>query len=363
MRVLFLRADDLSAPVRVIPLLESLCAAGHIRDVCSVDRELAATGDCRLPFDVVLAHRNPGSRQIAWLRRSGLPFAYDIDDLMLRRSAPAGRRHAREQDAIRWCLTNASYVTAPSRRLLATLDRYLGGTLSGRAVYLPNAALESAPARPAAAVPRLLWVSSHGQHYEELEEVAAGVAAAARALGTGVTLIGRFPVPVRALIPGHRHVPWVEPRQYRLALAAGAFVAAAPLPLALPPEEQEFVDCKSDIKAAQYGSLGIAALYSPASPYRETDLPCTVAPGNLAADWRSGMIALAKGFPQQGLALAQHPAVIARERTLIAQRLLEVLLRVRAATGKPFAFRASVTPPLFRRLERGVRSLRARLFR
>jgi hypothetical protein len=362
MRVLFFGSDGVSAPVRIRPLLETLRAAGDVEDFACVDRDLAVTGGGSR-FDVLLVHRNPGRRQIAWLRRSGLPFVYDIDDLLLHEPSRAARRRAREQDAIRWCLTNAAVVTSPSRRLLTTLDTRLSASLGVRAVYLPNSGFDVQPAGAAKAKPRLLWVSSAGQHYDELIPVARGIAAAAAAIGTDVVVVGRMPDAVRAAMPGHSHMPWIVPEQFQRFLAQGSYIAVAPLPTALPPHEQNFVDCKSDIKAAQFCSLGIAALYSPAVPYAESDLPCALAPTNTESDWRDGLIELARGFPESGRRLADHPAVAARSRTVVAQQLLDALSRAHAATGAAFSFQARPTPGLLRSLERKIRSLRARLFR
>jgi hypothetical protein len=359
MRVLFFAAGgSVSAPVRIVPLLEALCASGDLEYFACVDGSMAMTGPRGLPFDAVLAHRSMGTRQLGWLRRSGLPFVYDIDDLILR-SQTDDRQRSQQQDAVRWCLTNALCVTSPSRRLLVMLERRLGQPLAARSVYLPNAGLGSRPAHAGDAKPSLLWVCSHGEGYDELNEISSGVDAAARAIGTDVTLVGRFPDAVRAAIPGHRHVPWLEPQQYRRFLAEGSFIAVAPLPVALAADEQEFVNCKSDIKAAEYVSLGISALYSPAPPYTESDLPCAMAPTNSARDWQNRMIELAKGYPEEGGKLARHPALAGRQRQVIARQLLEALSRACAATAKTFKFRSLPTPSLYYRLNQGIRSIRA----
>jgi hypothetical protein len=208
-----------------------------------------------------------------------------------------------------------------------------------------------------------LWVCSHGQSYDELNEIASGIDAAARAIGAEVVLVGRFHDAVRALIPGHRHVPWLEPRQYRQFLAEGSFIAAMPMPLALAADVQDFFNCKSDIKAAEYGSLGISALYSRAPPYTESDLPCVIVPTNSAADWRDRMIELAKGFPGEGMKLARHPALAGRQRQVIARQLFEVLSRACAATGRTFNYRSLPTPSAYYWLKRGMLSFGAPLTR
>ena len=361
MRVLFLASDGLSAPLRIRPLLEHLRSAGQIDDFAVVDRDLAMTGSGSA-FDVVLVHRSPGSRQIAWLTRSGLPFVYDIDDLLLGDPTGLDRRRAQEHEAIRWCLVHAQTVTSPSRRLLATLERRLGESFGDRAVYLPNAGCKPiAKSAPPLHPPRLLWVSTHGRHFDELCDVGAGIAAAARAIGTEVTLVGRFPNSVLAAIPGHVHVPWLEADEYEKFLAHGSFIAAVPLPTDVSSTEREFLACKSDVKAAQFCSLGIAALYSSVPPYTESDLPCVIAPTNAAADWQRRLVELAKGFPGEGEKLAHHPALAARRRQVIARQLFDVLVRARAAV--PFEFRATPTPTVLRSLEQGIRSIRSRLLR
>jgi hypothetical protein len=361
MRVLYFGADSVSAAVRIRPLLESLCCTGQIEGFACVDRNMALDGDAG-PYDVILVHRNPGGRQIAWLRRSGLPFIYDVDDLLLRDPVPADSRRAREQLAMRWCLAHAHCITSPSRRLLRTLELWTEQSFGERAVYLPNPGFPSV-ARPAREVTRpcLLWVSSHGEHYDEFCEIGAGIAAAADTIGCEVVLIGRFADSVRAAVPNHIHVPWLEPDQYRQFVANGPFIAVAPLPLGLPHTEQEFVECKSDIKAAQFCSLGIAAAYSPAPPYSESDLPCALVPTNTAADWCDRLVELAGGFPSEGMMLAQEPAVAARGEPIVAQQLHAVLARVRDATGRQFVLRSVPTPSVFRRMEQRFRSLRTRL--
>ncbi|MGH6768477.1 MAG: glycosyltransferase [Xanthobacteraceae bacterium] len=361
MRVLYFGADSVSAAVRIRPLLESLCRTGHIEGFACVDRNMALEGDAA-PYDVVLVHRNPGSRQIAWLQRSGLPFVYDVDDLMLRDPVPVDSRRAREQAAMRWCLAHAHCITSPSRRLLRTLELWTEQPFGERAVYLPNPGFPPV-ARPAREVtrPSLLWVSSHGEHYDEFCDIGAGMAAAARSIGCEVMLIGRFAESVRAAIPNHIHVPWLEPDQYRQFIASGPFIAAAPLPLGLPDTEQEFVECKSDIKAAQFCSLGIAAAYSPSPPYAESDLPCALVPTNAAADWQDRLMELAGGFPGEGMTLAQDPTVVGRGEQIVAQQLHSVLARVRDATGRQFFVRSVPTPSVLRRMEQRFRSLRTRL--
>jgi hypothetical protein len=362
MRVLFFCADTVAGPVRIIPLLEELRNAGELAAYAVVDRNMAKNGPGST-FDVLVVHRNPSERQLAWLLRSELPFLYDIDDLLLSKAAGLRGRRAREQEAIRWCLNHAQLVTSPSCHLLARLADRVGKQLAIRAVYLPNSGLRRSAGREPVDLPKLLWVSSHGHDYDEFKEVAEGVAAAARVIGTEVFLVGRFARAVTGILTGAQHLPWIEPQQFPSFLSENSFIAAAPMPVDLASEPQEFVDCKSDIKAAQYSSLGIVGLYSPALPYRESDLRCRLAAGNSATDWERGIMQLAHNYAGTDGALAQHPAVTARRPDLIAQQLLALLRSIMETTGRPFDFRVIATPTIFRRVEQRLRSLRAGLWR
>src|SRR5579871_2642985 len=155
LRVLFVHTDDVAASVRIRPLLEALSASGRIR-YATVDRNLAVTGMRSDKYDVLLTHRNLSRRQHSWLTSRDVPFVYDIDDLLLSDEARGVRRVA-EQRSIRWSLEHAQFVTAPSPRLLQTLDRKLPRGLSGRASHLPNPGCDQPPDNKQDALPKFFW--------------------------------------------------------------------------------------------------------------------------------------------------------------------------------------------------------------
>jgi hypothetical protein len=362
-RVLFLQSDPLTAETRIRPLLDQLRSESHIDGYAVVDRDMAIGGDLAKQYDAILAHRNPSTRQLAWLHSRSARFAYDIDDLLL--PGPAVKltaRRAAEQASIVWCLTNAHRVTAPSRRLIATLESRLGAGFGARSSLLSNFGVEIPPPAKKAFRPRLLWVSSAVMPAQD-DMIAAceGIAAAARGLDTDVVLVGRFAPAVLAQFGRRDHIPWLPPAQYRDFLARGAFIAIAPLPASLPPEEQAFFDCKSDIKAAEFGSNRIAGVYAPVLPYTESDLPCFITEANTAQAWRESILRVVERFPTGGNELAAHPAIAARRPSVIAKELLKVLTDSR--NPMPVGFRAVPTPAIFRTTERALRKLRSRLFR
>jgi hypothetical protein len=187
-----------------------------------------------------------------------------------------------------------------------------------------------------------------------------GIAAACRGLDTDILLVGRFAPPVLARFERREHIAWLAPPQYRRLLAEGGFIAVALLPTGLPPDEQAFFDCKSDIKAAEYGSNCIAGVYSPVPPYTESDLPCCIAPANTAHAWRDAILRMADRFPACGNELAEHRALAARRPSIVATQLFALLAESRNTV--PLVFRAVPTPAILRNMERRLRDLRARLF-
>ncbi|MGB6541950.1 MAG: hypothetical protein WBF03_13885 [Xanthobacteraceae bacterium] len=364
-RVLFLQRAGNAAQMRIRPLLDLLRSQGDISGYAVVDRDMSVSGDVAEHYDVVLAHRIPSSRQIAWLRRTSPRFAYDIDDLLL--PAPGERlrgQRAIDAGSVAWCLANARCVSAPSQRLLATLETRLRAGFGERSRLILNAGAEEPPPVKKFARPRLLWTSSAElPASDDILSACKGIDAALRAIDTDIVLVGRFAPGVLDQFSRSEYVPWLPPELYRRLLAAGPFVGVRPLPMDLSPEMQTFIGCKSDIRAAEYGSNRIAAVYSAVPPYTESDLPCCIAPTNSAGDWQKSILALAERFPRGGNDLAEHAAFAARRPSTIALQLLTVLARARAAQGRPVGFRALPTPRVFRDIERGFRNLRSRLSR
>lgn len=361
LRVLFLHTDDIAANVRIHPLLEALSVAGQIRHAV-VDRNMAITGARSDKYDVLLTHRNLSRRQHSWLKSRGTPFVYDIDDLLLSGEVHGSRRIA-EQRSIRWCLEQAHIVTAPSRRLLQTLDRKLPKGLGPRASYLPNLGRERPPANKPSNSPKFFWASSaHPMHAADLDEACLGINDAVQALGTRIVMAGRFPQRLLDFFPSREVIDWLEPSAYLDLLAREPLIAVAPLSLRLPPSQQTFADCKSDIKIAQFGSSRVAGAYSAAPPFAESDLPCRIVPDNTRAAWSDALLALARGFPDEGNRLGDHPAFAQRRPAVLAEQLYQAVRKTAAAT-EPFSFRAISTPNVGRTIERRIRAIRTRLFR
>jgi hypothetical protein len=350
MRVLFLESDALTAETRVVPLLEALRVAGRIHGFACVDRGMAITDGGFDRYDVALTHRNPSARQVAWLRRYSLPFVYDVDDLLLSApNQPLSARRRAERAGIIWCLSRAGRITSPTSRLLSVLAERAQVGLKGRAVMLPNTGLEHPPPPKSGVRPRLLWVSSDVLRFsaQELEGVRTGIAAAVADHKLDCLLLGRFPDAVRNALGRPEHRAWMPHALYRQCLAEGNFIAVAPLATDLPAAEQCALDCKSDVKAAEFGSSRIAAAYSAAPPYAESDLPCELVAVNSAGQWRDAVGRLVETFPHAGNRLGDHPAFALRRPSAVALRLLECLEAARAGAS-PVRYRALATPRFIR---------------
>jgi hypothetical protein len=323
---------------------------------------MAVSGAVAEKYDAVIAHRNVSRRQLKWLRQSGTQFIYDIDDLLFQADQTGiGRRQAAEQKAVGWCLENAFLITSPSRRLLSTLDRNLQGRLSLKRVYLPNAGASEIPPERKSSLPRLLWVSSAEPMYaSDIEETCLGIDDALQALRTEILLVGRFPDHVRNMFGAKQLLKWVEPRNYMGFLSTGDFIAVAPLSKNLSHLQQQFADCKSDIKIAQFGSSRIAGAYAAAPPFVESDLPRQIVPSNRRADWADAIRQIAEEYPGGSNRLGEHPSFELRRPQVLAGQFFYLIEQVAAVT-REFSFWAIPTPDIGRRVEQQIRRWRSRL--
>jgi hypothetical protein len=363
-RILFLETEAIAGEVRLRPLLDQLVGNRQIEAYAIVDRDMAMQPKKLAQYDVALTHRIPNARQIDWLKRHRPPLVYDIDDSLLRPYAQnLPRRERDEMERLDWCLRHADAITSPSLRLLTALERRYGEGLRGRAHRLPNCGRETPAERRRDGRPNLLWASSSVHRWsDELRAIAEGIEAAAREFRIDVHLVGRFPAAlVQVFSNPNLHPDWTPFPEFMDLLANAPFVAVAPLAGGLAGEEQAFLDCKSDIKAAQYGSSRIAGAFSAAAPYQESDLPRDLVPANDALEWRRATATLIEEYPRRGNEIGDDPAFLRRRPSVVAMTLLGLFDAARQARGRPFSFRAIPTPRLGRALEKRLRSARARL--
>ena len=251
-------------------------------------------------------------------------------------------------------------MTAPSRRLLAELDRVAKGKVAPKARLLANPGQELIPPRKDGSCAGVLWTSSAlPMLAPDLRDVCVGIADGVRARGLDLLLIGKFSDPLLALLGSARVVPWLEPEAYLERLHREPLIAVAPLSQRLSPAQQRFADCKSDIKIAQFASSRIAGAYANAPPFADSDLPRRIVPENSREAWRDAVIELAEAAPNAGNDLGDDPAVLARRPSILAEQFYRILSET-AGRGAPFPFWAIPTPNLGRRIEAQIRSFKSR---
>ncbi len=361
MRILFLETEPAASEVRIRPLLDHLVRAGDIVGYAIADRTMAVHGPLD-SYDVALTHRIPSRRQFFWLQRNNPPFIYDIDDLLFRGSNDqSGGRRRSEQTRIEWCLSNSRFVTCPSMRLVDNISAHFNADRRDRFKYLPNAGRDTPAPLKRSSQPSLLWASSAAHIWtDELHSIACGLELARRELRCDILLLGRFPTLLYKIIGHHRsHDSWLPYPTYLNLLENSAFVAIAPLAGDLPSVEQAFVDSKSDVKAAQYGSSRIAGAYSARPPYAESDLPCQLVASNTTELWRDAIGTLLEGFPGVGNKIGDHHAFLTRRPRVVAKKLFALLDTARQEDLRPFRFLSVPTPRFLGRLERRVRHVRS----
>jgi hypothetical protein len=363
LRILFLETEPVTSEVRIRPLLDDLVRSGGLSGYAVVDRTMAVRGTVG-SYDVALTHRIPSRRQFAWLQRHNPPLVYDIDDLLLNagNSTPQGRRNS-ERKRIEWCLSNSQFVTCPSMRLLNNISAHCSAERRDNFRYLPNAGRDTASVIKVRARPTLLWASSSENIVSrELLATVHGLELARRELKFEIILLGRFPAAIGEIIEDHKpHRSWLPYPAYLDLLEQNAFVAMAPLAGDLSPAEQAFVDCKSDIKAAQYGSSRIAGAYSARPPYAESDLPCELVRANTTEAWRDAIGNLVEGFPAAGNEIGGHDAFLRRRPRVIAEQLLALFETARQERPRPFGFFSIPTPRFLGKIERRFRRACSRL--
>jgi len=292
--LLVLASERTIYEIRLKPLLDALVEHGVIASFAAIDRDLARLGPAtpQRSFNLVVAQRNISGAQLAFLKRTGAPFVYDIDDLLTELPANRARDMTASNGRIGWCLAKAVAVTTPNGKLAQELVRSTGVDFLDRNRLLANGLAPPAPAARdwQGRAETLLWVSSDLPLVESATPILArAIAETANELGLRATLVGRFPDHIRDAFAACEHVPWLDFPAYREFLAGRErTIAIAPLPVR-SREHQAFTDSKSDIKVVDFLGHGIPAIYSAAFPYRESDLDPRPLVGDDARAWQTAI--------------------------------------------------------------------------
>ena len=296
--VLVLASERVIFEIRLKPLLEELVSSGTLSSFTDVDRDFVTMGSAPSRFfNSVIAQRNISTLQWRFLKRTAVPFIYDIDDLLTELPAHRNRNIKASNERISWCLTNARTVTTPNRKLAEELARSTGAGFLDRNHIVANGLappLLKGP-MPQGPADSLLWVSSDLPLVEtETPGLVQVIAETVNELRLRPILVGRFSGLVKHAFHDCEQIASLDFPSYRQFLARREkTIAIAPLPV-YSRDHQAFVDCKSDIKVVDFLGHAIPAVYSDAYPYRNTDLrPRPLIGGDLRA-WKAAIRELAK---------------------------------------------------------------------
>lgn len=319
LRVLAIAADRaFLREVRVVLPLSALEITGAVAGFRILDPVTGAlSGREGLDaFDVLLVQREAPMRVARFLSRSGLPFVYDLDDLLPSR---AGYRPEAPDAGLREFVTQAcglcSRLTVPHPRLLASLQNNLGMALAHKSVIAPNLCPLSNPvSRPPGPPCCLVWTSSDLPALTVSKQaVVRAVREFSRARHMPVRLIGAFDPAILQALPGALLMGRMDYWRHKLFLLnLPPSIGLAPLETGADPETQEFVDCKSDVKMIEYGGFGHAAVYSRAAPHVDTDLTAGLLADNTTEAWLEALERAAEAHPGRW---AEESAAIVRARS------------------------------------------------
>lgn len=270
------RSHPATVHIRLLRSLTNL--PGH--DVRVVDAPWLLAGGMH-HLDVVVIQRDavPAALVeplVAQLRAQGVPFVYEIDDLLwqLPEEHTDHSIDAAQQEAIQALMRAATVVTTSTPNLAKLIDAY-----NDQVVVMPNALdatlwlqpldntrLEAlrkqhrlSPERP-----RILYMGTRS-HATDLALIAEAVEEIVRAQPEIdiIQIGGGTPLPrARMLTPPKDCSSYPEFVAWFRHIAATATIALAPL------EDSAFNDAKSDIKTLDYGLARVPAVFSRVGPYQ-----------------------------------------------------------------------------------------------
>jgi hypothetical protein len=226
-------------------------------------------------IDVVWVQRMPARNVLFIIDTLGGKFVYDIDDNMLVSPAYQDRFSYTVTEIVRLLLREAKIVSVTTGRLVSSLQKQSAVSLDAKSVIVPNLA-EYVDVRQGSEDPSslLLATSGHLPLTTSYDGFVRGVRRFIDQRNLPVVYIGSHTNDFSALGVPIKAMGMLDYRTYRDVLRRQNAMAIAPLEGRGDQQTQEFVDCKSDIKMVEFGSLGVPAVYADVAPYRDTLLSC-----------------------------------------------------------------------------------------
>ncbi|TXT42389.1 MAG: hypothetical protein FD139_3665 [Methylocystaceae bacterium] len=202
-------------------------------------------------------------------------FVYDIDDNLLISPSYRPAFSAEWCRHIRSLLNGAGAVTTTSLRLTSSLQRHSGIQIEHKTFIAPNLVEKVEPLVGKSTPDALLLASSDFLPLtNSLEPFITAIRGFTESRGLPLVYVGP-PVNNLKNYGINAHATGFLPYQtYREYLRQGNFLGVVPLEGRGDERTLEFVNCKSDIKMVEFGSIGLPAVYSAVAPYLDTPLRC-----------------------------------------------------------------------------------------
>lgn len=218
-------------------------------------------------------------------------YVFDIDDNLL--ISPSYRMPfgAAWISAIKSFLSGAACVTATTPRLVASLQNSSGVQIEHKAVLAPNLTDVVTPRRFSGPPEALLLAAS------DVVPLTASRSAFFSAInlfctarGMPVMYIGTYANTFSELTCDVISTGFLSYNNYKSFIRNENVVALAPLDIHADYITQQFINCKSDIKLVEMGSVSVPGVFSNAAPY--SDSPLDVGPLVDCADTKAVLDAL-----------------------------------------------------------------------
>jgi glycosyltransferase involved in cell wall biosynthesis len=226
-------------------------------------------------IDVVWVQRCPVASPLFITDMLDGRFVYDIDDNLL--ISPSYRPAFSNE----WCrhirslLSGAGAIATTSVRLASSLQRHSGIQIEQKAFIAPNLAERIDPLPGRSPPDALLLASSDFLPLTtSLEPFISAIRRFTESHRLPLIYVGSTVNNLKNYGINAHATGFLSYQTYREYLRQGNFLGVVPLESSGDERTLEFVNCKSDIKMVEFGSIGLPGVYSDVAPYQETPLTC-----------------------------------------------------------------------------------------
>lgn len=259
--------------LRVRAPLNALFEAGKIAGYNIVNGGGHPCGPHQLEeYDCVMVQRDAPSWFLGLMLELGVPFVYDLDDLML--VAPSYSHLVARGDPHRLA-EHAMVVTVATQVLREKFEKHSGLSISGKTMVVPNGlSFPQGNVALATCATGLTWTSSDFSSLgHSKEDVLAAISRFAVKFDLPVHLFGHFQEALVQAIPNVKYYGMMHFSTHKMFLASTpGLIGVAPLETVCDETTKDFIESKSDLKMVEFGGFGHPGVYSAVAPYLESDL-------------------------------------------------------------------------------------------